>query len=172
MRRFLLDGPFTEEVKWRVPCYSLDGKNVAFIGPMKSSCVLSFVKGALLKDPERILIQQTEQSQSVRVIRFANLAEIQRFEPTIRAYIAEAVEVERAGLKVAMKTIDEFAVPQELQAKLDENPKLKAAFKALTPGRQRAYLMHVGGAKQSKTRIARVEKWTPHILKGKGIDDE
>lgn len=172
LRELLLDSPLTEEVKWRVPCYTFDGKNVAFIGRFKESCVLSFVKGALLKDPKKILIQQTENSQSVRVIRFTDVTGIEKLAPVLKSYIGEAIDLEKAGLKVEFKKVSEFKVPEEFQAKLDGLPKLKTAFNALTPGRQRAYLLHFGGAKQSATRASRVEKCIPQILKGKGIDDD
>jgi len=172
LRRIILDCGLTEEVKWRVPCYTFQGSNLLFIGRFKESCVLSFVKGVLLRDAKRILIQQTENSQSVRVIRFAGLGEIVALEPTLKAYINEALEVEKADLKVKLKKISEFKIPQEFQARLDELPALKSAFKALTPGRQRAYLLYFSTAKQSKTRVSRVEKWMRQILNGKGIDDE
>jgi uncharacterized protein YdeI (YjbR/CyaY-like superfamily) len=136
------------------------------------SCVLSFVKGVLLKDPKRILIQQTENSQSVRIIRFTNVQQIVDLESVLKAYVHEAIEVEKAGLKVKLKKPSEFKVPEEFQMKLNELPGLKKAFASITPGRQRAYLLHFSGAKQSKTRESRVEKWIPHILKGKGLDDE
>jgi len=171
LRRIILDSPLTEEVKWRVPVYTLNGKNVLFLGSMKECCGLSFVKGVLLKDPERILIQQTEESQSVRIIRFTNVAEIQRLEPTLKAYIDEAIEVEKAGLKVHLKKITDRKIPDELQTQFDKSPQLKKAFQSLTPGRQRAYLLHIAGAKQSQTREARVQKHIPRILKGKGLDD-
>jgi uncharacterized protein YdeI (YjbR/CyaY-like superfamily) len=172
LRTIILDCQLTEEVKWRVPCYTFQGSNVLFIGRFKESCVLSFVKGALLKDAKGILIQQTENSQSVRVIRFTNVQQIAKLEPVLKAYINEAIEVEKAGLKVNFKKPSEFKIPEEFRAKLDEAPALKKAFAALTPGRQRAYLLHFSGAKQSKTRASRVEKWRQHILNGKGIDDE
>lgn len=172
LRRLLLASELTEEVKWRVPCYTLDGGNVAFIGRFKTSCVLSFVKGALLTDPKRILIQQTENSQSVRVIRFTSVDEINKLTPVLAAYLNEAIAIEKAGLKVKLKTVDQFAMPDELRARLDANGKLNAAFKALTPGRQRAYLLHFSGAKQSKTRESRIDKCMPRILAGKGLDDE
>ena len=172
LRTILLDCQLTEEVKWRVPCYTFQGRNVAFIGRFKESCVLSFIKGALLKDARRILIQQTENSQSVRIIRFTTVEQIVKLEPVLKAYVHEAIAVEKAGLKVTLKKVSEFKIPEEFQAKLDELPALKKAFGALTPGRQRGYLLHFAGAKQSKTRAARVEKWMPHILNGKGIDDE
>jgi uncharacterized protein YdeI (YjbR/CyaY-like superfamily) len=172
LRTIILDCELTEEVKWRVPCYTFQGKNVLFMGRLKESCVLSFVKGALLKDAKGILIQQTENSQSVRVIRFTNLKQIVELEPVLKAYINEAIEVEKAGLKVKLKKISEFTIPEEFQAKLDQIPALKTAFAALTPGRQRAYLLYFSAAKQSITRTSRVEKWMQHILNGKGIDDE
>jgi uncharacterized protein YdeI (YjbR/CyaY-like superfamily) len=172
LRTIILDCGLTEEVKWRVPCYTLEGKNVLFIGRFKESCVLSFIKGVLLKDAKRILIQQTENSQSVRVIRFSTVRQIVELEPVLKAYINEAIEAEKAGLKVKLKKVSEFKMPEEFQTKLDEIPALKKAFTALTPGRQRAYLLYFSGAKQSKTRASRVEKWRQHILNGKGIDDE
>ena len=172
LRAIILDCGLTEEVKWRVPCYTFEGANVLFIGRFKESCVLSFIKGVLLKDARCILIQQTENSQSVRVIRFSNVQQIVKLEPILKAYIHEAIAVERAGLKVKLKKTSEFKIPEEFQAKLDESAALKKAFAALTPGRQRAYLLHFSGAKQSKTRASRVEKWRQHILNGKGIDDE
>jgi uncharacterized protein YdeI (YjbR/CyaY-like superfamily) len=171
LRRIILDSPLVEEVKWRVPCYTFDGRNVLFLGHLKESCVLSFIKGALLKDAKRILIQQTENSQSVRVIRFTNVGEITKLEPVLKAYINEAIDVEKAGLKVNFKKASEFKIPEEFQAKLDELPALKTAFHALTPGRQRGYLLHFAGAKQSTTRASRVEKCMKQILKGKGLDD-
>ncbi len=171
LRRILLDSPLIEEVKWRVPCYTLEGKNVAFIGRLKECCALSFVKGALLKDAKRILIQQTENSQSVRIIRFTSVQEIIGLEPVLRAYIKEAAELEKAGLKVKFKNISEFKVPDEFKIKLEENPALKKAFDSLTPGRQRGYLLYFSSAKQSATRTSRVEKYIKQILNGKGIDD-
>jgi len=172
LRTIILGSPLTEEVKWRVPCYTFQGRNVLFIGRFKESCVLSFVKGVLLKDARGILVQQTENSQSVRVIRFTHVQQIVEMEPVLKAYIDEAVEVEKAGLQVKLKKITDFKIPEELQIKLDENPALKTAFRALTPGRQRAYLLHISAVKQSKTREARVEKCLQKILKGKGLDDE
>ncbi len=172
LRTIVLECGLTEEVKWRVPCYTLQGKVVLFIGRFKESCVLSFAKGALLKDSKAILIQQTENSQSVRVIRFKSVQEIVNLEPVLKAYINEAMEAEKAGLKVTFKKVSEFKVPEEFQTQLEETPALKKAFGALTPGRQRAYLLYFSGAKQSKTRAARVEKSMQRILEGKGIDDE
>jgi uncharacterized protein YdeI (YjbR/CyaY-like superfamily) len=172
LRTIIFDRGLTEEVKWRVPCYTLQGKNVLFIGCGKESCVLSFIKGSLLKDAKKILIQQTENSQAVRIIRFTNIQQIVALEPVLKAYIDEAIAAENAGLKVSFKKISEFAIPEELQAKFDENTELKTAFRALTPGRQRAYILYFSAAKQSKTRAARVEKCMPKILNGKGLDDE
>lgn len=172
LREIILDSELTEEVKWRVPCYTLNGGNVLFIGPFKDCVVLSFVKGVLLKDPKKILIQQTENSQSVRIIRFADMEKIGALEPTIRAYIAEAVANEKAGLKPTLKKITEHAVPEELQAALDDSPALKKAFGALTPGRQRGYFLYIASAKQATTREARAEKCRQRILDGKGLDDD
>ena len=171
LRTIILDCGLTEEVKWRVPCYTFQEKNVAFIGRLKESCVLSFVKGVLLKDAKGILVQQTENSQSVRVIRFTNVQQIVELEPVLKAYINEAIDVEKAGVKVKLKKISEFKIPEEFQTKLDEIPALKTAFAALTPGRQRAYLLYFSAAKRSKTREARVEKCMREILDGKGLDD-
>jgi len=171
LRRIILDCGLTEEVKWRVPCYTFQGTNVLFIGRFKESCVLSFIKGVLLKDAKHILIQQTENSQSVRIIRFATLQQIVKLEPVLKAYIHEAIEAEKAGLKVKFKKTAEFTIPEELQKKLDELPALKTAFSALTPGRQRGYILYFSAAKQSKTRESRVEKYMPQILNGKGMDD-
>ena len=172
LRAIILSSPLTEEVKWRVPCYTFQGSNVLFIGRFKESCVISFVKGALLKDPKKVLIQQTENSQSVRVIRFTSVQQIVDMESTLKAYVHEAIEAEKAGLKVNFKKTSEFLIPEEFQEKLDGLPALKTAFAALTPGRQRAYLLYFAAAKQSKTRASRVEKWRQHILKGKGLDDD
>jgi uncharacterized protein YdeI (YjbR/CyaY-like superfamily) len=172
LRAIILDRGLIEEVKWRVPCYTYQKKIVLFIGRLKESCVLSFAKGTLLKDAKRILIQQTENSQSVRIIRFTSIQEIVKLEPVLKAYINQAIEVEKAGLKVKFKKTSEFNIPEEFQAQLDEISELKTAFAALTPGRQRGYLLYFSGAKQSKTRAARVEKYMQQILAGKGIDDE
>jgi len=172
LRTIILDCGLTEEVKWRVPCYTFQGTNVLFIGRFKESCVLSFIKGVLLKDARRILIQQTENSQSVRIIRFTNVQQIVKLEPVLKAYIHEALEVEKSGVKVKLRKVSEFKVPEEFQTRLDELPALKEAFGALTPGRQRAYLLYFSGAKQSKTREARVEKCRRRILDGKGLDDD
>lgn len=172
LRAIILESQLTEEVKWRTPCYTLEGANLVFIGRFKDCCVLSFIKGALLKDPKGILVKPGENTQSARVIRLTSVAQIDALEPVIKSYLQEAIAAEKAGLKVTFKKITEFTVPAELQSKLDELPALKKAFTALTPGRQRAYLMHISSAKQSKTRHARVEKCMPQILSGKGLDDE
>ena len=171
LRAIILGCGLTEEVKWRVPCYTFEGRNVLFMGRFKESCVLSFIKGVLLKDAKGILIQQTENSQSVRVIRFASVKQIVELEPVLKAYINEAIEVEKAGLKVKLKTISEFRIPEELQTKLEEMPALKTGFAALTPGRQRAYILYFSAAKQSKTRASRVEKCLRQILDRKGLND-
>jgi len=171
LREIALDSPLTEEVKWGQACYTSDGRNVVLIHGFKEYCALLFFKGALLKDPKGILIQQTERVQSARQIRFTNVREIVEMKPTLKAYIQAAIEVEKAGLKVKLKKTSEFEIPTEFQKKLDENVALKKAFAALTPGRQRGYLFYFSAAKQSKTREARVEKFMPQILKGKGLDD-
>ena len=171
LRAIILDTPLIEEVKWRVPCYTLDDNNIVILGAFKENCVISFVKGALLKDAAGILVKPGEDTQSARVIRFRSAGEIVKVEDIIKSYIVEAIEIEKAGLKVNFKKITERPVPEELQIQLDKNPELKSAFNALTPGRQRAYLMHFSGAKQSTTRAARVKKCMPQILKGKGLDD-
>jgi uncharacterized protein YdeI (YjbR/CyaY-like superfamily) len=153
------------------PCYTLKGKNVVLIHEFKEYCALLFHKGALLKDTENILVQQTENVQAARQIRFTNIDEIIGLESTIKAYIFEAIEVEKAGLEVKMKKVSEFDIPQELQQKFKEDPALKTAFKALTPGRQRGYLLYFSQAKQSKTRVSRIEKYIPKIFDGKGVND-
>lgn len=171
LRTLVLDCGLTEELKWGCPCYTFNESNVVLIHGFKEYCALLFMKGALLSDPNGILIQQTENVQSARQIRFTSLQQIVELEPTLKAYIFEAVEVEKAGLKVALKKASEFAIPEEFQKKLDENGALKTAFESLTPGRQRAYLLHFSQPKQAKTREARVEKYMQQILDGKGLDD-
>ena len=172
LRAIILDCGLTEELRWGKPCYTFQKSNVVLIHGFKGYCALLFMKGALLKDPEGILIQQTENVQAARQIRFTNLREIVEMEPILKAYIKEAIEVEKAGLEVNYKKASEFKVPKEFQSKLDESPALKKAFAALTPGRQKGYLLYFSGAKQSKTRESRIEKCIPRILKGKGLDDE
>lgn len=171
LRKICLDCGLTEDFKWMHPCYTLKGKNVVLIHEFKEYCALLFHKGALLKDTENILVQQTENVQAARQIRFTNIDEIITLESTIKAYIFEAIEVEKAGLEVKMKKVSEFDIPQELQQKFKEDPALKTAFKALTPGRQRGYLLYFSQAKQSKTRVSRIEKYIPKIFDGKGVND-
>jgi uncharacterized protein YdeI (YjbR/CyaY-like superfamily) len=171
LRTIILSCELAEELRWGKPCYSLQGSNIVLIHGFKDYCALLFFKGALLKDPKGILVQQTENVQAARQIRFASLEQIVKLEPTVKAYIKEAIAVERAGLNVKLKKTSEFKMAEEFQNKLDETPALKKAFDALTPGRQRGYLLYFSAAKQSKTRTARVEKCTPQILKGKGLDD-
>ncbi len=171
LRTIVLDCGLNEEVKWRVPCYTFDKKNVVVIHGFKEYCAILFFKGALLKDPKGILIRQTENVQAGRQIRFTNFREIMAMEPILKAYIREAIEVEKAGLKVEKKKTAHFKVPEEFKNKLDQTPALKTAFHALTPGRQRAYLLYFSAPKQSKTRTSRVEKYLPQILNRKGLDD-
>lgn len=171
LRRIILDCQLTEELKWGKPCYTFQKSNIVLIHGFKEYCALLFIKGALLNDDKGILITQTENVQAARQIRFTHADEIVEMEPVLKAYIEEAISVEKAGLKVEYRETSEFPMPEEFQGKLDGDPGLKAAFEALTPGRQRAYLLHFSGAKQSKTRQARVEKYIPQILAGKGLND-
>jgi len=171
LRTIILDCQLTEELKWGVPCYTFQKSNIVLIHVFKEYCAILFVKGALLNDVGGILVQQTENVQAARQVRFTNVDEIVELEPILKAYIHEAVEVEKAGLNVNFKKTTEFSIPEELQHKLDEIPAFKTAFDALTPGRQRAYLLYFSAPKQSKTREARVEKCTEQILNGKGLDD-
>jgi uncharacterized protein YdeI (YjbR/CyaY-like superfamily) len=171
LRDILAASGLTEELKWGHPCYQLDGKNVALIHGFKEYCAVLFHKGALLPDPKGVLIQQTKNVQSARQIRFASVRDVEKLRPTLKAYLREAIRVERAGLKVAFKKTEDFAMPEELAAALAANAKLKAAFGALSPGRQRAYLHHFAQAKLAATRAARVAKHAPRILKGLGLDD-
>ncbi len=171
LRSIILDCPLTEELKWGQPCYTIQKRNIVLIHGFKEYCALLFFKGALLKDADGILIQQTKNVQSARQIRFTNVGEIVQMEPILKVYIDEAIEVEKAGLKVKLKKTSEFTIPEEFQKKLDTIPALKAAFAALTPGRQRAYLFYFSAPKQSKTRESRVEKCLQQILDGKGLND-
>ncbi|AHM67165.1 protein of hypothetical function duf1801 [Paenibacillus polymyxa SQR-21] len=171
LRAIMLDCQLTEELKWGKPCYMFQNSNIAIIQGFKEHCALMFFKGALLKDPNGILIKPGEDTQAGRQIRFTNVEEIVEMETILKAYIIEAIEVEKAGLKVDFKKNTEPIFPEEFQAKLDENPALKTAFAALTPGRQRAYIMHFSAPKQSKTRESRVEKCMQDILNGKGLND-
>ena len=171
LRTIVLACGLTEELKWGCPCYTFNDSNIVLIHGFKEYCALLFMKGALLNDSQGILIQQTENVQAARQIRFTNISEIIDLEPVLKAYIHEAIEVEKAGLKVELKTTSEFKMPDEFQFKLDRIPALKSAFEALTPGRQKGYLLYFSQAKQAKTREARVEKYIPQILDGKGLDD-
>lgn len=171
LRNLCLSCELTEELKWGCPCYTSEKKNVVLIHGFKDYCALLFFKGALLKDPEGILIQQTENVQSARQIRFTSAREITKLKPALKAYIKEAIEVEKTGVRVNYKKPGEFNMPEEFQKKLDEMPALKTAFKALTPGRQRGYLLYFSQPKQSRTREARVEKSVQPILSGKGLND-
>lgn len=172
LRTIILSQDLTEELKWGQPCYTYNNGNIVLIHGFKEYCALLFFKGALMNDPEGILIQQTENVQSPRQVRFSNLLEIVEQDNILKAYISEAIEVEKAGLKVELKKTSDYEVPAEFQYKLDHIPQLKAAFEALTPGRQRGYLFYFSQAKRSETRQARVEKYIPQILSGKGLDDE
>ncbi|GEN70609.1 MULTISPECIES: YdeI/OmpD-associated family protein [Chryseobacterium] len=171
LRTIILDTGLEEDLKWGCPCYTYQGRNIVLIHGFKEYCALLFFKGSLLSDTQNILIQQTENVQAARQIRFTDLKEITDLEKVIRTYVYEAVEIEKSGIKVPMKKTREFEMPEEFQSKLDKSPELKEAFEALTPGRQRAYLLHFSSAKQSATREARIEKYIPHILTGKGIND-
>ncbi|PEE37870.1 YdeI/OmpD-associated family protein [Bacillus pseudomycoides] len=171
LRNIVLDCELTEEFKWMHPCYTFEKKNIVLIHGFKEYCALLFQKGSLLQDADGILIQQTENVQAARQIRFTNVQEIVEMETILKAYIYEAIEVEKAGLEVKMKEHKEFIIPEELQNKFDEIPALKTAFEALTPGRQRAYILYFSQPKQSKTRESRVEKYIEQILNGKGLND-
>ncbi len=171
LRAIALGCHLTEELKWGCPCYTFKDGNIVLIHAFKDYCAFLFFKGALLKDTHGILIQQTENVQSARQVRFTSLEEITALETVLKAYIYEACEVEEAGLKVALKKTADFPIPEEFQEQLKKMPELKAAFGSLTPGRQRAYLFYFAQPKQSKTRTSRVEKYIPQILDGKGLDD-
>jgi uncharacterized protein YdeI (YjbR/CyaY-like superfamily) len=171
LRTIVLDCGLTEELKWGVPCYTFEKRNIVLIHGFKEYCALLFFKGALLNDANGILIQQTKNVQAARQIRFTNAREIVKMKPILKAYIYEAIEVEKAGLKVNLKKTTEFQIPEEFRNKLDEVAALKTAFYALTPGRQRAYILYFSAAKQSETRESRVGKYMQQILNGKGIDD-
>ena len=171
LQQIILACNLTETLKWRVPCYTLNNKNIILIGTFKAYCAIIFFKGALLKDAQKVLIQQTENVQSSRLIKFTKLSEIKKNKSLIIEYINEAIEIEMAGLKVAYKSSNELVLATELQQKLDELPNLKKAFTALTPGRQRAYNLYFTSAVQATTRANRVAKYIPQILKGIGIND-
>lgn len=171
LRQIALDCGLTEELKWGVPCYTLDKNNIVLIHVFKDYCAYLFFKGALMKDTNGILVQQTENVQAARQIRFTNIREILDQEKTLIRYLKEAIKIEQAGLKVELKKTTEYKVPEEFESRLNKNSALKKAFYALTPGRQRGYLLYFSSAKQSQTREARIEKYMPQILKGKGLDD-
>src|SRR6185436_6083602 len=172
LRKIILDCGLMEELKWGCPCYTFDKSNIVLIHGFKDYCALLFFKGALLNDPNGILIQQTKNVQSARQIRFTNVREISKMEKNLKAYVYEAIEVEKAGLKVKLKKTSDFKIPEEFQKKLNKSAALKKAFDLLTPGRQRAYIFYFSKTKQSKTREQRVEKYMKHILAGKGLDDQ
>lgn len=170
LRAIVLSSGLKEDWKWRAPCYTHAGANIAMIGAFKDNCVLSFFKGALLKDPQGLLEKPGANTQAARVIRFTDSKTIAKLAPTLKSYLRQAMEIEKAGLKVE-KTSEPEPVPEELQTKFDERPDFEQAFFALTPGRQRAYLMFFAAAKQSTTRTSRIEKYTQQILDGKGMND-
>jgi uncharacterized protein YdeI (YjbR/CyaY-like superfamily) len=172
LRAIIVSCELTEDLKWGQPCYSFDGKNVILMHGFKEYCAVLFPKGALLKDPKGVLVQQTKNVQASRQIRFTSLADVLAMEKTLKAYIREAVDVEKAGLKVPFKRTKDFEMPEEFDSKLSASAALREAFEALTPGRQRGYLLHFAQAKQAKTREARVAKYIPKILEGLGLDDE
>jgi uncharacterized protein YdeI (YjbR/CyaY-like superfamily) len=171
LRTIILDCGLNEELKWGRPCYTFQKRNIVLIHGFKEYCAILFFKGALLSDPKGILIQQTENVQAARQVRFTDVRKIVKMEPILKAYIYEAIEVEKAGLKVPLKKTAEFIIPEEFQKKLDKIPALRTAFKTLTPGRQRAYIFYFSAPKQSKTRESRVKKYMQQILKGKGLED-
>ena len=171
LRMIVLDCGLTEELKWGCPCYTFQKGNIVLIHGFKEYCALLFFKGSLLHDANGILIQQTENVQAGRQIRFTNIREIVELEPILKAYVYEAIEMEKAGLEVSFKKHADYTIPEELQQKFDEIPLLKKAFEALTPGRQRGYMLHFSAPKQSKTRESRIEKCIEQILNGKGLDD-
>ena len=171
LRTIILSTGLTEELKWGCPCYTYKGANVVLIHGFKEYCALLFHKGVLLKDSKKILIQQTENVQSARQMRFTGIREVESLEATIKNYVFEAIEVEKAGLKVEFKKTMEFNMPEEFKTYLDGDAELKDAFESLTPGRQRGYLLHFAQPKQAKTRVSRIEKAIPHIFDGKGLND-
>ncbi|MEO5890314.1 MAG: YdeI/OmpD-associated family protein [Ferruginibacter sp.] len=172
LRITALECGLNEELKWGVPCYTFQKSNIVLIHAFKEYCAFLFFKGALLNDANGILIQQTENVQAARQVRFTNTSEISRLKSILKTYIYEAIEIEKSGLKVNLKKTKEYNIPEEFQNKLDKQPALKTAFDALTPGRQRAYLLYFSAPKQSKTREARVEKSAQQILNGKGLNDD
>jgi uncharacterized protein YdeI (YjbR/CyaY-like superfamily) len=171
LRMLVLDCGLTEELKWGCPCYTLEKSNIVLIHGFKEYCALLFMKGALLKDARKILVQQTENVQASRQIRFTSVQQINKMQPVLKTYIKEAIKLEKAGLKVELKSTKEFNIPKEFQNVLEDMPELKTAFEKLTPGRQRGYLLYFSAPKQSKTRETRIEKYLERILQGKGLDD-
>jgi uncharacterized protein YdeI (YjbR/CyaY-like superfamily) len=172
LRKIVLSCGLTEEVKWGTPCYTYGKSNIVLLHVFKEYCAMLFFKGALLNDTHGILVQQTANVQAARQVRFTDAQQVTKLASVLKAYIYEAIEAEKAGLKVSFKKTTAYTVPEEFQGKLDKRPALKKAFEALTPGRQRAYLLFFSSAKQPATRTARVEKYIQHILKGKGLNDE
>jgi uncharacterized protein YdeI (YjbR/CyaY-like superfamily) len=171
LRQLCLASGLNEELKWGQACYDHDGRKVVLIHGFKNYCALLFMKGVLMKDPKGMLIQQTNNVQAARQIRFTSLEDINKQKTAVKAYIKEAIAVEKSGVKVQMKSVAQFDVPEEFKRRLDDDPKLAKAFHSLTPGRQKGYLLHFAGAKHSATRVARVEKHAPRILNGLGLDD-
>lgn len=171
LRMIILDCGLTEELKWGCPCYTFQNNNVVIIHGFKDYCALLFMKGVLMKDVAKILVQQTKNVQAARQIRLTGIHEILKMKATLKSYIKEAISIEKAGLKVELKKTNEYSMPEEFQIVLNDMPELKTAFKKLTPGRQRGYLLYFSSAKQSKTREVRIEKYIPQILIGKGLDD-
>jgi uncharacterized protein YdeI (YjbR/CyaY-like superfamily) len=171
LRAILLGTELAEDFKWGHPCYTFNGQNVVLMHGFKEYCALLFMKGALMQDPEEILVQQTENVQSARQIRFTSAQQITRMKKVLKAYIDNAIEVEQSGAKVTFKSTEEFELPEEFERKLEDMPQLRTAFEDLTPGRQRAYLLHFSSAKQARTRESRIEKCIPFILSGKGLND-
>ncbi len=171
LREIALNSGLTEELKWSQPCYTFEEKNILLVTAFKEYATISFFKGALMKDPQKLLIAQTENMQSARQIRFTDVQEILALETVLRDYINEAIEIEKSGAKVELKKTEEYEIPAELQKKFEEEPDFKEAFEALTPGRQRVYIYYFAGAKQTNTRATRIEKYTPKIFEGKGLND-
>lgn len=171
LRDIIISCGLEETVKWGQPCFTLDGRNVVLIHGFKAYCAMLFFKGAIMKDPKNILIRQTDNVQAARQIRFSGIDDIQRQEKTLKAYVMDAIALEQSGAKVEMKKTAEFSFPEELERKMDDVPALRTAFEQLTPGRQRAYLLHFSSAKQAKTRESRIDKCAQRILEGKGLDD-
>lgn len=171
LRKTILSCQLQEELKWGTPCYTIDGRNIVLIHIFKEYCAVLFFKGVALQDAQKLLIQQTENVQTARQMRFTSLSEIKKTTTALKVYIFEAIEVEKSGVKMPLKKTKEFPMAEEFKSALNKSAKLKKAFEALTPGRQRAYLLHFSSAKQSATRLARIEKYVPKILAGKGIDD-